>query len=219
MEFANGQVAGSIYSIGYLVTNEDFEILTPATDLCINPDCKWNDYVVQNILAYPKDEIEAAPAFPLHYDFLKELFSSVDVAVGFAVGNDVKALQSACRRYELPQISYRWFDAERLCRKTDQHREARGLGGCVRAWCGKEPQNRHRSDGDALATMNLLKAVCEAMHVSADMLLEAYPDCAGKSTATPKAKPKSTSHKRRKRAPHKKKSTEKENSNEVSDRS
>ena len=81
------------------------------------------------------------------------------------------------------------FDAERLCRKTDQHREARGLGGCVRAWCGKEPQNRHRSDGDALATMNLLKAVCEAMHVSADMLLEAYPDCAGKSTATPKAKP------------------------------
>ena len=33
MEFANGKVPGSIYSIGYLVTDGDFEILVPPTDL------------------------------------------------------------------------------------------------------------------------------------------------------------------------------------------
>ena len=64
MEFANGQVPGSIYSFGYLVTDEEFEVLEEGTDILINPECTGNEYVEQNILAYPKEEVEAAPAFP-----------------------------------------------------------------------------------------------------------------------------------------------------------
>ncbi len=190
MEFADGRVPGSIYSLGYLVTDENFEILTPSTDLLIDPDSTWNAYVEENILAYPKEMLESAPKFPMHYDFLKTLFGEIDVAVGFAVNNDTRALNQDCKRYGLEPLHFRYFDTERLCRKLEEHKDARGLAGCVRAWCGEEPDHQHRSDGDALATMMLLRAICRAKHVTPEMLLEAYPECAGDSVQKTRKKAK-----------------------------
>ncbi len=181
MEFANGSVKGSIYSLGYTVTNENFDILVPPTDLLINPESDWNAYVEENILAYPKETVEAAPAFPEHYAFLKELFEGADLAIGFAVNNDTRALASDCKRYDLPLLSFTHFDTERLCRKMDEHNGVRGLAKCVKAWCGEEPDNQHRSDGDALATMMLFRAICRAKHVTPDMLIKAYPECVGQT--------------------------------------
>ncbi len=186
MEFADGRVPGSIYSIGYLVTNENFEVLIPQTDLLIHPDSTWNSYVLENILAYPQETVEASPKFPEAYDGIRALFEDVDVAIGFAINNDTNALKADCERYGLPPIGFRWFDTERLCRRLDEHSDARGLAGCVRAWCGREPDNQHRSDGDAYATMMLLRAVCRAKHATADMLLLAYPECAGDTRNRPK---------------------------------
>ena len=183
MEFANGQVKGSIYSIGYTVTDADFNTLVPPTDLLINPDAVWNSYVEENILAYPKESVEAAPKFFEQYQFVKELFESADLAVGFAVSNDVRALKSACKRYGLEMPSFRVLDTERLCRTLDEHKEAHGLAGYVRAWCGEEPDNQHRSDGDALATMHLLQAVCKEKHVTPEMILLAFPECCSSSQA------------------------------------
>ena len=177
MEFANGKVPGSIYSMGYLVTDENFEILQGPTDLLINPDAEWNDYVAKNILAYPKDEVEAAPKFPERYDTVCELFESVDLAVGFAVNNDVRALRKNCERYGLPQIRYTAFDTERLCRSMDEYKDAHGLGGYYTAWCGEAPDNQHRSDGDAIATMQLFRKICEVKHATPKMMTIAYPDC------------------------------------------
>ena len=185
MEFANGKVPGSIYSIGYLVTDENFEILQEPTDLLINPDCEWNEYVEQNILAYPREQVEAAPKFPMVYDEVAELFEDVDFAVGFAVNNDVRALRKNCERYDLSQIRYSAFDTERLCRLMDEHREARGLGGCYTAWCGEAPANQHRSDGDALATMLLFRKICEVKHVTPEMMRLAFPECLHSSVQTP----------------------------------
>ena len=177
MEFANGQVAGSIYSVGYMVTNEKFKVLTPPTDLLINPECRWNAYVRDKILAYPMKQVEAAPNFAAHYKKLKKLFKKADIAIGFAVKNDTRALSADCCRYALEPISYRAFDTELLCRLIDENQDARGLAKCVRAWCGEDPANQHRSDGDALATMRLFQAICQAKHVSAEMMIEAYPEC------------------------------------------
>ena len=203
MEFANGKVPGSIYSLGYLVTNEDFEVLQGPTDLLINPDAEWNDYVVKNILAYPKDVVEAAPKFPALYDTVCELFESVDMAVGFAVNNDVRALRKNCERYGLPQIRYTAFDTERLCRSLDEHKDAHGLGGYYTAWCGEAPDNQHRSDGDAIATMQLFCKICEVKHVTPEMMTVAYPDCLQSSLQSNKKqtkKPKKSKFFRNRRA-------------------
>ena len=193
MEFANGQVPGSIYSIGYMVTDGNCRTKKPCVDLLINPECRWNNYVERKILAYPKSEVLAAPAFPEHYKQLKKLFDSVDVAVGFAVSNDVKALNKACERYGLEPIAYRWFDVEQLCRMQSVNADARGLGGCYRAWCGGKPhEHSHRSDGDAYATMRVLEEIARHHHVTADMLIEAYPECAGDAVFAPRKQKKPT---------------------------
>ena len=183
MEFANGKVPGSIYSIGYLMTDENFEIIHPQTDLLIDPDSTWNDYVAKNILAYPMETVEAAPKFPEVYEELKALFEEADIAVGFSVSNDTRALKKDCERYGLSPISFFHFDTERLCRLMEEHKNAHGLSGCVRAWCGIDPENQHRSDGDAYATMLLMRAVCEAKHVDPEMMVDAYPECVGESVA------------------------------------
>ena len=204
MEFANGKIPGSVFSFGYVVTDEEFNILSGPVDICINPDCEWNEYVAKNILAYPIETIEASPLFPACYEEIKALFDEADIAVGFSVGNDIAALRRACERYALSPILYSWFDMEKLCRMADKHREAHGLAGCVTAWCKAAPENQHRSDGDALATMHLMRAICRDAHVDGEMLTIAYPECAGDTSIAqepPKKekKPHTGSKNRRKR--------------------
>lgn len=177
MEFADGRVPGSIYSIGYTVTDESFETLVPPTDILINPESTWNEYVEENILAYPREVIDASPNFKRLYGELSELFTSADLAVGFATANDLRALNKDCARYGLSPIVFSCFDTERLCRMTEEHSEVRGLGNCVVAWCGAEPENRHRSDGDALATKQLFEAICRAKHATPEMMATAYAEC------------------------------------------
>ena len=200
MEFANGRVKGSIYSIGYTVTDEDFQTLVPPTDILIDPDSAWNSYVEENILAYPKELVESSPKFFEQYQTVKELFESVDLTVGFAVNNDIRELRSDCKRYGLEMPNFRTLDTERLCRTLDEHKDAHGLAGYVRAWCGETPDNQHRSDGDALATMHLLRAVCREKHVTPEMLKLAFPECCTSSlSGEKKPKRKGGSHKKRKR--------------------
>ncbi len=195
MEFANGKIPGSVFSFGYLITDEEFNILSDPTDICINPDCEWNEYVAKNILAYSMEVIESSPLFPDCYGRIKDLFAEADIAVGFSVGNDVTALRRVCERYGLDPILYRWFDMEKLCRRADKHKEAHGLAGYVTAWCGEAPENQHRSDGDALATMHLMRAVCRDAHVDAEMLMIAYPECAGETTVQNQPKKKKPANK------------------------
>lgn len=184
MEFANGQVPGSVYSIGYLMTDSRFRTVVPQTDLLVNPECRWNWYVRKNILAYPIQKVETAPSFPQVYKKIQKLFKKADVAVGFAVGNDVNALNKACERYGLPRLGFSYFDVEKLCKSMPEHSEAHGLNGCVKAWCSEVPTEWHRSDVDAYATMLLFRAVCEAKHVLPEWMLQAYEDCGGKVVAT-----------------------------------
>ncbi|MBR2019869.1 MAG: 3'-5' exonuclease [Clostridia bacterium] len=195
MEFADGRVPGSIYSLGYLMTDGEFRILEPQTDLLINPNSTWNEYVEANILAYPKEEVEAAPEFCDLFPTIKALFERADLAVGFSTSNDTRAMRKACERYGIEPFSFRCFDTEKLCRKMEEHRDAHGLGGCVVAWCGEKPDNRHRSDGDAYATMMLLRAICRAKHATPEMIVAAYPEC--ESDSLQKKKPQAPKKKKR----------------------
>lgn len=161
MEFANGKIPGSVYSFGYVRTDRKFRLTEPQTDLLINPDCEWNDYVRRNILAYQMSTVKQASLFPAYYKRMKKLLCKSDLVVGFAVKNDTTALRKACERYGLKPLSFRCLDLERVCRSLRDYPQAHGLDGYVHAYTGIDPANRHRSDGDAYATMLLLKGICE----------------------------------------------------------
>ncbi len=209
MEFANGKVPGSIYSVGYMMTDENFETIKPATDLLINPECEFNEYVAEHILAYPKEEIEAAPNFAARYEELCALFDEAEIVVGFAIGNDTRALRKACDRAALPQIQFQCIDMEPLCKMMEKNRQAHGLSGLVEAWCGQAPENQHRSDGDALATMMLFRALCQEKHADPDMMIAAYPEacCEAIPAPTPKKMQKGNfrhKHRHHRRGNHRK---------------
>lgn len=174
MEFANGKIPGSVYSFGYVRTDRNFRLTDPQTDLLINPDCEWNDYVRRNILAYPMSAVKQASLFPAYYKRLKKLLCKSDLVVGFAVKNDTTALRKACERYGLKPLSFRCLDLERVCRSLRDYPQAHGLDGYVRAYTGIDPANRHRSDGDAYATMMLLRAICEKHGVDARNVAKIY---------------------------------------------
>lgn len=198
MEFANGKIPGSVYSFGYVQTDRRFRLLQPQTDLLMNPDCQWNDYVRRHILAYPMATVEAASLFPAYYKRLKKLLCRADLVVGFAVKNDTTALFRACQRYGLKPLTFRCLDMERVCRSLRDHPQAHGLDGYVRAYTGVEPENRHRSDGDAYATMLLLRAVCQAHGTDARELAKLYGTCFLDSLPT--EQPEASKHRRRRRS-------------------
>ncbi len=177
MEFANGKVPGSIYSFGYVLTNAKFKLKQPQTDILMNPECVFNDYVRKNILAYSLSTVKSASTFPAYYKRLKKLLCGADLTVGFAAGNDTAALRHACQRYGLKPLSFSCLDMERLCKKFPDHKGAHGLSGCVEAWCRETPANQHRSDGDALATMMLFRAVCEQKGLEPKKIAKLFADC------------------------------------------
>lgn len=174
MEFANGKIPGSVYSFGYVRTDRNFRLTEPQTDLLINPDCEWNDYVRNHILAYPMTTVRQASLFPAYYKRMKKLLCRSDLVVGFAVKNDTTALRRACERYGLKPLSFRCLDLERVCRSLRDYQQAHGLDGYVRAYTGIDPANRHRSDGDANATMMLLRAICEKHGIAPKDVAKVY---------------------------------------------
>lgn len=176
MEFANGRVPGSVYSFGYVQTDRNFRLVQPQTDLLMNPDCEWNDYVRQHILAYPMTTVRQASLFPAYYKRMKKLLCRSELVVGFAVKNDTTALRKACERYGLPPLSFRCLDLERVCRSLRDYPQAHGLSGYVRAYTDIDPANQHRSDGDAYATMMLLRAICEKHGVAPKEIGKVYAD-------------------------------------------
>ncbi len=161
MEFANGKVPGSVYSLGYVQTNGKFELTEPQTDLLMNPECEWNNYVRSHILAYPMSTVKAAAPFPSYYKRIRRLLRRADLVVGFAVKNDTTALRKVCERYDLKPIPFVCLDLEPLCKQLKDYPDAHGLDGYVRAYCGIDPAYRHRSDGDAYASMLLLREICD----------------------------------------------------------
>ena len=54
-------------------------------------------------------------------------------------------------------------------------------------------------DGDAVATMELLKKMCEVNHVTAEMMVIAYPECVGESLQPAKPQEKKSKKPRRRR--------------------
>ncbi len=187
MEFANGKIPGSVYSLGYVQTNDRFELTEPQTDLLMNPDCEWNAYVRSHILAYSMSTVQAASLFPAYYKRLKKLLCRADLVVGFAVKNDTTALEKACERYGLKPLDFQCLDMERLCKSLKDYPQAHGLAGYVRAYCGIEPDHQHRSDGDAYATMMLLREICKRRGISPKKIKKEFASCVFPSlTPTPK---------------------------------
>lgn len=171
-----------IFSLGYLITDENFNILHEKEDVLINPHDRFDWYVAKKMMAYPRSIFGALPPFPEFYERFREMFEDPDtIVIGYAVTNDVHFLQDDCRRYGLAPFAYRFYDVQQIYARQPENNTAKNLEDSLLAWCGVEAENLHRSDEDAYNTMRILKAIAEYHGTNLAGILEKYPDCAGET--------------------------------------
>ena len=171
-----------IFSLGYLITDEKFNILHEKEDVLINPKDRFDWYVAKKMMAYPREIFKDQPPFPEFYQRFKEMFEDPEtVVIGYAVTNDVHFLHDDCKRYKLPLFSYRFFDVQQLYARQPVNNTAKNLEDSVLSWYGEEPENMHRSDEDAYNTMRILKAIAAFHNTDLPGILEMFPDCGGET--------------------------------------
>ena len=80
------QNCAKIFSLGYLITDENFHILHEKEDVLINPRDRFDWYVAKKMMAYPREIFKDMPPFPDFYDRFREMFEDEDtMVIGYAV--------------------------------------------------------------------------------------------------------------------------------------
>jgi DNA polymerase III epsilon subunit-like protein len=170
----------TIATFGYALTDESFNVLA-REDILMNPASKYDWYVLKNLLAYTKAELAKHPKFSEHYEKIKSLLEDSETIVcGFSIVNDLKYLNSECKRYSLPSFTFSFLDVQKL---TDKYFESKNQIGIERAYAMLEITDEillHRSDEDALAAMKVAKKLCEKTGLTLTELSEKYV-CTGKN--------------------------------------
>lgn len=185
-------------SFGYVITDEYFNILEKA-DILINPEAifhtgawsKKNREKDPGIeLAYPKERFKANPTFPGRYERIQRLLQHDDrKIIGFSHHNDALFLTVACKRYELPVINYKFYDAQEMFGESRNIVNQVALNAIAEALeVDLSKLVQHRSDDDAEASMLVTKALCEDLGLTIEELIGHCPRCAGEVTAEGKCK-------------------------------
>ena len=155
-----------IYSFGYLITDENFNMLCPPEDILINPDSKFDPYVKKNILVYDRAMLKTMPKFNERYAEIKKLMMAKDtVCVGYGIDNDLKFLSDECERYELKKFKAKVYDVQKIIKAVEQ-KAARKLHLEFTERFGEQEEKPHRSDIDAVRTMMVCKNVLEKVNKS-----------------------------------------------------
>ena len=176
IEAANGYQLSSICSIGIVIADEQFNIIS-RENIWINPKTKYNlNGTRKNVgidLHLDKKLLDASPDFSEVYDNVKALLTNGEYLVfGHAVDADVRMLNAACVRYKLACINFEFIDSQLLYRLYKGEKEVRSLHK-IAAEIGVEYQE-HNSEEDAYATMMTLKYLVEHSRLTVDGLTEKY---------------------------------------------
>ena len=151
---------GKIYSFGYTLTDHNFNVIIPNTDMLMNPNCKFDFYVKKHILAYDVNFVKSHPDFKQRYPFIKQLMCDENtVCCGYGIENDKGFLKHDCKRYDLPLINAKIYDVQKLLTLA-LSRPARKLEIEYTELIGEE-DGAHRSDIDAMRTMKIAKYIFE----------------------------------------------------------
>ena len=176
IEAANGYQLSSICSIGVVIADEQFNILS-RRNIWINPKTKYNlNGTRQNVgidLRLDKKLLDASPDFKQAYGEINGLLTDKEYFVfGHAVDADVRMLNAACVRYDLPCINFEFADSQLLYKLYNKDKDVKSLHK-IAADIGVEFQE-HNSEEDAYATMLTLKHLTEASGLTVNELMDKY---------------------------------------------
>lgn len=184
IECANGGI-GSICSFGYVITDEDFNVIIQR-DIIINPPGKFKltgrERKADIVLAYPEYVFRQHPKFYYYYNEIEGVLTSDNVIiVGHSTENDAIFLNKSCERYKKPFIDFKYFDTQKLFSKLNNEKKQISLENSLIAYGLEVPSGLHRSDIDAHATMELAKEMCKKEGVTLSELVKIHIDCTGEN--------------------------------------
>ena len=182
IECCNGR---NICEFGYVITDDKFNILEKK-DFTINPENKFDLTGRPDsrdlYLYYPESTYYRSNKFPYFYENIKKLIEYPDqLIVGHAISNDAGFLRSACRRYKLDPINFKFADSQRMFSEFSNIRKSISLKNASESLSVEKPKYLHKSDDDSELTMNLVKGMCKQLDCSLEELIELCDSCSGKS--------------------------------------
>lgn len=165
---------GVICEFGYVLTDEKFEVQKRDV-LLINPEKPFEKYVIENMLAFKREDYEAAPDFAARYEEIKALFGEEGVTVvGHTTDVDAQYLNFASKRYGLPYINFGFYDLKQIYKHRKKVKQGVGLESIVKALRLDFGGHVHRSDDDAYATMLAVKELCRLSEIDGAALFTEY---------------------------------------------
>ena len=176
IEAANGYMLSSICSIGVVIADEHFNILS-RENIWINPKTKYNlNGTRANVgidLHLDKALLDASPDFSKVYGKISHLLTDTQyVVLGHAVDSDVRMLNKACERYHLPCINFEFICSQLLYRLYKGEKEVKALNKIADEL--GVTFNQHNSEEDAYVSMLTLKYLVESSGLTVNELLEKY---------------------------------------------
>lgn len=176
IEAANGYQLSSICSIGVVIADEQFNIIS-RKNIWINPKTKYNlNGTRENVgidLHLDKKLLDSSPDFKQVFATVRGLLTDEQYFVfGHAVDADVRMLNAACERYKLPCIEFDFADSQLLYRLYKGDKEVKSLHK-IAADIGVEFEE-HNSEEDAYATMMTLKYLVRDSGLSVAELVDKY---------------------------------------------
>ncbi len=176
LEAANGYKLYSVCSFGYVLADENFNILKKE-NIWINPRCKYNlNGTRENVginLHLDKQVLDNSPDFKDVYEFIKNLLTDKDVCViGHAIESDVNMLNKTCLHYKLPSIDYKFYCTQLFFRLFKGEKEVRSLSKIAEEI--NVTFKPHTADDDAYASFMTLKYLLRTTEKSLKELADEY---------------------------------------------
>ena len=176
LEAANGYKLYSVCSFGYVLADENFNIIQK-DNIWINPKCKYNlNGTRANVgidLHLDKQLLDNSPDFLGVYDKIKNLLTDKDVCViGHAVESDVNMLNKTCQHYDLPSIDYDFYCTQLFFRLYKNEKDVRSLEKIANEI--NITFKPHTADDDAYASLMTLKYLTQTTGKDVRQLAQEY---------------------------------------------
>ncbi len=174
-----------ICEFGYVITDEKFNVINKSV-ITINPGCRFNLTGRPDgrdlHLFFSEEQYYNSPGFTTYYDEIKNMLEHHDqIIVGHAVKNDAIFLRTACERYNLAPINFRFFDSQKVYSEYANLTEQISLENAGDKMLLEKSGRLHKSDDDALLSLRLVQVICQLLEIDLAQLMNLCPNACGSS--------------------------------------
>lgn len=177
MEFATSKFGGKICEFGYVIINENFNIIEK-NNFIINPNIDnnmWDKRVLNKLLTRKQEEYENSEKFEYYYPHIKKIIESADYIFGHSINNDVRILNSELKSRGYKSLIFDFYDIKEFYKKCENKKEDVSLENMMKNLCIELQVKNHDALDDSFSTMNIFKELMKKFNLSISNVFEFCP--------------------------------------------